>query len=61
MKEFLLVFRSEGTTNETPPSPEQIQAMMKPWQDWIGSIAAQNKLSSSGNRLAPEGKVLKIR
>ena len=33
--------------------------MMKPWQDWMGSLAAQNKLVSSGNRLAPEGKVVK--
>jgi hypothetical protein len=27
--------------------------------DWIGSIAAQNKLKDRGNRLTPEGKVLK--
>lgn len=33
--------------------------MMKPWQDWMGSLAAQNKLVSPGNRLAPEGKVVK--
>ncbi len=46
-------------SNEPAPSPEQLQAMMKPWQDWIGSIAAQNKLVSSGNRLAAEGKVVK--
>ena len=59
MKEFLLVFRRESVNNEPPPSPEQMQAMMKPWQDWMGNIAAQNKLSSSGNRLAPEGRVVK--
>lgn len=58
MKEFLLVFRRE-INHEPPMSPEQLQAMMKPWQDWIGSLAAQNKLSSSGNRLAPEGRVVK--
>lgn len=40
-------------------SPEQMQAMMKPWQDWMGSLAAQNKLVNSGNRLASEGKVVK--
>lgn len=58
-QEFLLVFRNETNKVNEPVSPEQIQAMMKPWQDWIGSIAAQNKLSSSGNRLTPEGRVLK--
>ncbi len=59
MNEFLLVFRRSGSNEDAPQSPEQIQAMMKPWQDWIGSIAAQNKLVSSGNRLTSEGRVLK--
>ncbi|MBC7382980.1 MAG: transcription initiation protein [Bacteroidia bacterium] len=59
MKEFLLLFRRDVTPEETQPSPEQMQAMMKPWQDWMGSIAAQNKLASSGNRLGSEGKVVK--
>ncbi|MES2131432.1 MAG: YciI family protein [Bacteroidota bacterium] len=59
MKEFLLVFRREEVTNEPAPSPEQIQAMMKPWQDWMGSMAAQNKLVDRGNRLATDGKIVK--
>ncbi|MBC7863761.1 MAG: transcription initiation protein [Bacteroidia bacterium] len=59
MKEFLLVFRRDATSNEPAPSPEQLQAMMKPWQDWMGSLAAQNKLVNSGNRLASDGKVVK--
>lgn len=59
MNEFLLVFRRSEASNESQPSPEQLQAMMKPWQDWIGSIAAQNKLVSSGNRLSSEGRVVK--
>ena len=33
--------------------------MMMPWQDWMGSLAAQNKLVSSGNRLDSDGRVLK--
>lgn len=59
MKEFLLIFRREDTPLETAMSPEQIQNMMKPWQDWIGSMAAQNKLVSAGNRLESSGKVVK--
>src|SRR4249919_2127494 len=59
MKEFLLVFRMD-IAQQTQVSPEQMQARMKLWQDWMGGIAAQNKLVSSGNRLAPtEGKVVK--
>jgi hypothetical protein len=59
MKEFLLVFRNQNGSAPVPSSPEQIQAMMKPWMDWIGSIAAQNKLVATGNRLEQDGKVLK--
>ncbi|MGA7159816.1 MAG: YciI family protein [Bacteroidota bacterium] len=59
MEEFLLVFRRDAVSNEPPPSPEQLQSMMKPWQDWMGGIAAQNKLVSSGNRLASDGRVVK--
>ena len=58
MKEFLLIFRMEISL-QTQVSPEQMQTRMKLWQDWMGSIAAQNKLVSSGNRLSIEGRVVK--
>lgn len=59
MQEFLMVFRNNVKSNEPPPSPDQLQAMMKTWQDWMTNLAAQNKLVSSGNRLASEGRVIK--
>lgn len=59
MKEFLFIFRRDAVSDATPMSPEQMQNMMKPWQDWMGSLAAQNKLVSSGNRLGSEGVVIK--
>jgi hypothetical protein len=59
MNEFLLIFRRDYKTADTQPSPEQLQKMMKEWQNWMGNIAAQNKLSNSGNRLSDEGKVVK--
>ncbi len=59
MKEFLLIFRRDYVSNEPNSSPEQLQAMMKPWQDWIGNIAVQNKLVTAGNRLHTEGRVIK--
>ena len=58
MKDFLFVFRSE-TSPRTNSSPEQLQANMKLWMDWIGGIAAQNKLIDRGNRLENGGKVVK--
>lgn len=58
MKDFLLVFRTENAALAATRSPEEMQASMKHWMDWIGGIAARNKLTDRGNRLAPEGKVL---
>jgi|SRR6185312_2016830 len=56
MKDFLFVFRGSGMPNA---SPDEMQAMTKRWMDWIGGIAAQNKLGDRGNRLFPSGKVVK--
>ena len=58
MKDFLLVFRGPFADMPTP-SPEEMQASMKKWMDWIGGIAAQNKLVDRGNRLERTGKVVK--
>ncbi len=58
MKEFLLIFRS-NIKSMPELSPEQMQANTKRWMDWIGGIAAQNKLSNRGNRLSNTGRVLK--
>lgn len=57
MKEFLLVFRRNPDV-DMQMSPEQMQSISKPWQDWMGSIAARNRLSSPGNRLATDGRVV---
>jgi hypothetical protein len=59
MDEFLLIFRRDLKSSPLAPSPEELQNMMKAWQNWMGSIAARNKLVSSGNRLSDEGKVVK--
>jgi hypothetical protein len=59
MKDFLLVYRTDYSTIPKGASPEQMQASAKRWMDWIGGIAAQNKLIDRGNRLVPSGKVVK--
>ena len=58
MKEFLLIFRN-NFNNMPKVSEEETNANTKKWMDWIGGIAAQNKLSNRGNRLATSGKVLR--
>jgi hypothetical protein len=57
MKDFLLVFRTDIAAMPKR-SPEEMQAITNRWMDWIGSIAAQNKLTDKGNRLVHTGKVL---
>jgi hypothetical protein len=58
MKEFMLIFRNEKKTGEPMPTAEQMQAVMKQWQNWIGGIAAQGKYSGT-NRLSSEGKTIR--
>jgi hypothetical protein len=57
MTEFMMIFRNDYNPS-FKPSPEQIQAMIKQYQDWIGGIAAQGKFTGT-NRLGFEGKTLK--
>lgn len=55
MKEFMMIFRSEQRVER--PSPEDMQAQIKIWQDWIGGIAAQGKFVAT-NALGMQGKVV---
>jgi hypothetical protein len=58
MKEFVMIFRSESLP-EKKFSPDEMQEVMKAWQNWMGGMAAQGKLASSGNRLGGEGRSVK--
>jgi hypothetical protein len=58
MTEFLFVFRADYQAIPKD-SPEEMQAMTQKWQDWIGGIAAQNKLVETGKRLSFDGKVVR--
>jgi hypothetical protein len=58
MNEFLLIFRRDADFDvqlTSDNSPE----ILKQWQDWMGGMAAQNKLADRGNRLDDAGKVIK--
>jgi len=57
MKEFMMIFRHEPNP-AYQPSPQEIEAEIKKWQDWIGGIAAQGKFGST-NQLGYEGKSVK--
>ena len=57
MKEFVLIFRNEKMP-EAQFTPEGMMVISKQWENWIGGIAAQNKLAARGNRLGTEGKTV---
>lgn len=57
MKEFMMIFRNDKDMPK--PSPEQLQKMVKEWQDWIGGIAAQDKFVAT-NALGFEGQTVNL-
>ncbi|MCW3094031.1 MAG: transcription initiation protein [Ferruginibacter sp.] len=56
MKEFILIFRHED--GHKVASPEQIQIWMQQTRDWMGGIAAQNKLVGGNGLPFDEAKVV---
>lgn len=58
MEEYLILMRLDLITKEAQPSPEQMQEYMKIYNDWVGSIAAQNRYIG-GKGLSTEGKVIR--
>ena len=58
MKEFVLIFRSESLP-QVKLTPEGTMAVSEQWENWMGGIAAQNKLVSPGKRLGNEGHTVK--
>jgi hypothetical protein len=58
MNEYLLIIHRD-ISKEGGPSPQQLQDVIKPFQDWIGGIAAQNKLVAPPKRWDATGKVVR--
>jgi hypothetical protein len=58
MKDFVLIFRNESFP-EVKLTPEGTMTVTKEWENWMGGIAAQNKLVSLGKRLGNEGRTVK--
>jgi hypothetical protein len=58
MNEYALIFRRSSAVDLAKLSPSEIQATIKPWQDWLGGIAAQNKLVNQPIRLQNDGRVV---
>jgi hypothetical protein len=54
MKEFALIFRT-STDNSFRPTPAQMQEMLTSWTNWMGGIAAKDKLLDKGSRMGISG------
>ena len=59
MKDFLFIYRADYAAMQQQGSPEQMQAMMQRWMDWLGTLTAKDQLKDKGNRLQHGGKVVK--
>jgi len=59
MNEYILIIHRDMISKDASPSPQQMQEAIKPFQDWIGGIAAQNKLVTPPKRWDTVGKVVK--
>jgi hypothetical protein len=59
MEKFMLIFHSPYSqeTAFAEQSPEQLQAEIEKWNQWIGGIAAQGKILST-EALLPVGKTM---
>jgi hypothetical protein len=58
MNEYLLIIHRD-VSKEGSPSPQQLQEIIKPFQDWIGGIAAQSRLAAPPKRWDMGGKVVR--
>lgn len=58
MNEFIFLFR-QPNYGLNDVSPAEMETISQKWKSWIGSIEAQGRLSSHGQQLSADGKVLK--
>lgn len=59
MAKFLFVYRDAMDPNAAPPSPEEMQAALQHWGEWIGKFSATGNILDAGDGLKPAGKVVR--
>lgn len=58
MNEFLIAIHRDLTSKNPSPSPEQMKEALKPYQDWIAGIAANDRLVAPPKRWDIDGRVI---
>lgn len=59
MQEFLLVVHRDLTSANPTPTPEQMKEALRPYQEWIAGIAAQDRLVAPPKRWDVDGRVIR--
>lgn len=60
MQEFLILIHRDLTSEKPLPSPEQMQMALKPYQEWIAGIGAQDKLVALPKRWDLQGRIISL-
>ncbi|MBV4355859.1 YciI family protein [Pinibacter aurantiacus] len=58
MNEFLIAIHRDLTSQHQAPSPEQMKDALKPYQEWIAGIAAEDRLVAPPKRWDLDGRVI---
>jgi len=59
MSEFLLAIHRDITSQDAVPTADQMKFAIKPYQDWIASMAANDQLIGTPKRWDLGGRVVK--
>ena len=57
MTNYMFIYRG-GDAEEAKLSPEQMQAFMNRWMEWIGKYMQSGQMLDAGDALLPGGKVV---
>lgn len=60
MTKYLFIYRSPPMQGP-PPSPQEMQAVLAAWGDWIGKFAQAGHIVDAGDGLKETGRVLKAK
>jgi hypothetical protein len=58
MHEFLIAIHRDLTSKNPTPTPEQMKEAMKPYQEWIASIASGDHLVGTVKRWDIDGRTI---
>lgn len=58
MAKFMFIYRDSTDQPNVEPSPDEMQANLQLWWDWLGQGQQEGWVTAMGDALTPEGKVV---